>query len=191
MLFSILFIYFFKNSNNQLINCLFETTFLINSENWTIIGNKKPNYVLHQTINIDNKMSNYITAKDDLINVDYKNKDDKDLWYFKSPLIRLPSGKKPFLLSFTMRSFLGDFKKLNYCHALIKIRGKHTTFSYPYVKKYDGNIETFNVPLINSLWVSKDNSLLDSVFQDEFQIEILGDWTQGVEIIGLDNIKIL
>ena len=202
-LFSILFIYFFKNSNNQLINCLFETTFLINSENWTIIGNKKTNNVLHQTINIDNKMSNYITAKDDLINVDYKNKNDKDLWYFKSPLIRLPFGKKPFLLSFTMRSFLGDFKKLNYCHALIKIRSKGNTFFYPYVKKYDGNIETFNIPLLNELWFLEDNNnnnntnnnnnniLLDSIFNDEFQIEILGDWTQGVEIIGLDNIKIL
>ena len=203
LLFSILFIYFFKNSNNQLINCLFETTFLINSENWTIIGNKKPNHVLHQTINIDNKMSNYITAKDDLINVDYKNKNDKDLWYFKSPLIRLPSGKKPFLLSFTMRSFLGDFKKLNYCHAIIKIRSKSNIFFYPYVKKYDGNIETFNIPLLNELWFLEDvnnhininnnnnNILLDSIFNDEFQIEILGDWTQGVEIIGLDNIKIL
>ena len=200
LLFSILFIYFFKNSNNQLINCLFETTFLINSENWTIIGNKKPNNVLHQTINIDNKMSNYITAKDDLVNVDFKNKNDKDLWYFKSPSIRLPSNKKPFLLSFTMRSFLGDFKKLNYCHALIKIRSKGNTFFYPYVKKYDGNIETFNIPLLNELWFLEDNNnnnnnnnniLLDSVFHDEFQIEILGDWTQGVEIIGLDNIKIL
>jgi hypothetical protein len=59
------------------------------------------------------------------------------------------------------------------------------------VKKYDGNIETFHVPLINSLWVSKNNtSLLESVFKDEFQIEILGDWTRGVEIIGLDNIQI-
>ena len=73
----------------------------------------------------------------------------------------------------------------------IKIIGKRGTFFYPYVKKYDGNIETFNVPLINSLWVSNDNtSLLDSVFKDEFQIEILGDWTRGVEIIGLDNIQI-
>ena len=137
-------------------------------------------------------MSNYIVAKDNLVNVDWKHKDDKDIWYFKSPPIKLPNySRKPFLLSFTMMSFAGDFTKLNYCNSLIKIRGKHNTFLYPYVKKYDGNIETFNVPLINSLWVSKDNnSLLDSVFQDEFHIEILGDWTRGIEIIGLDNIQI-
>jgi hypothetical protein len=192
LLFSLLFIYFFKDSHNQLINSLFETTFLIDNENWIITGNKKQETVLHQVYNIDNKMSNYIIAKDNLVNVDWKNKDDKDLWYFKSPQIKLPSlSRKPFLLSFTMMSFAGDFTKLNYCQALIKIKGKHTTFSYPYVKKYDGNIETFNIPLINSLWVSKDNkSLLDSVFKDEFHIEILGDWTRGVEIIGLDNIQI-
>ena len=192
LLFSLLFIYFFKDSHNQIINSLFETTFLIDNENWIITGNKKQDTVIHQVYNIDNKMSNYIVAKDNLVNVDWKNKDDKDLWYFRSPPIKLPSSsRKPFLLSFTMMSFAGDFKKLNYCNALIKIKGKHATFSYPYVKKYDGNIETFNVPLINSLWVSKDNkSLLDSVFKDEFQIEILGDWTRGVEIIGLDNIQI-
>ena len=190
LLFSLLFIYFFKDSHNQLINSLFETTFLIDNENWIITGNKKQEPVKHQDYIYDNKMSNYIVAKDNLINVDWKNKDDKDLWYFRSPSIKLPSLRKPFLLSFTMMSFAGDFTKLNYCHALIKIKGKHTTFSYPYVKKYDGNIETFHIPLINSLWVSKDNSLLEKVFEDEFQIEILGDWTRGVEIIGLDNIQI-
>lgn len=192
LLFSLLFIYFFKDSHNQLINSLFETTFLIDNENWIITGNKKQEPVKHQEYIYDNKMSNYIIAKDNLVNVDWKNKDDKDLWYFRSPPIKLPnSSRKPFLLSFTMMSFAGDFTKLNYCNALIKIKGKYTTFSYPYVKKYDGNIETFHVPLINSLWVSKDkNSLLDSVFKDEFQIEILGDWTRGVEIIGLDNIQI-
>jgi hypothetical protein len=193
LLFSLLFIYFFKDSNNKLIDSIFETNFLIDNENWFITGNKKLEPVKHQKYNYGNKMSNYIVATDNLVNVDWKNKDDKDLWYFKSPPIKLQfdSSKKPVLLLFTMMSFAGDFTKLNYCHALIKIIGKRGTFFYPYVKKYDGNIETFNVPLINSLWVSNDNtSLLDSVFEDEFQIEILGDWTRGVEIIGLDNIQI-
>ena len=162
------------------------------------------NTILHQPYSLQqqdndnngNCMSHYIIAKDDLINVDSKNKDDKNLWYFRSPPIKLTLGKqekkKPMLLTFTLTSFMGDFRHLNRCSALIKIICKSgDTIFYPHIKKYDGNIETFNVPLINSLWVSKDNNnLLDSVFQDEFHIEILGDWTRGIEIIGLDNIQI-
>ena len=200
-LFCVLFLYFFKDTHTHkhLVNIMFESSFLIHGEDWIIIGNKKQDLALHQSITIDNKMSNYITAKDNLINVDWKNKDDKDLWYFKSPPIRLQSlekNRRPFLLSFTMRSFAGDFKQLNYCNSIIKIRGKKATFIYPYVKKYDGKMETFNIPLLNELWVldgsdTTNNILLESIFNDEFRIEILGDWTRGIEIIGLDNIQIL
>ena len=177
-LFCVLFLYFFRDTHTHkhLVNIMFESSFLIHGEDWIIIGNKKQDLALHQSITIDNKMSNYITAKDNLINVDWKNKDDKDLWYFKSPPIRLPS--------------------LNYCNSIIKIRGKKATFIYPYVKKYDGKMETFNIPLLNELWVvdgsdTTNNILLESIFNDEFRIEILGDWTRGIEIIGLDNIQIL
>jgi hypothetical protein len=31
----------------------------------------------------------------------------------------------------------------------------------------------------------------DTIFEGEFEIEILGDWTRGVEVIGLDNVKII
>jgi hypothetical protein len=199
-LFCVLIIYFFKDSHNHIINVLFKNSFLIDGEDWIIIGNKKTEFALHQAINIDSKMSNYIVGKDNLINVDWKNKDDKDLWYFKSPPIKLPNSKVS-LLTFTMRSFSGDFSKLNYCHALIKICGKTDTFIYPYVKKYDGKMMEFNIPLINKLWILEDknnknknnnnNNLFDNVFKDEIQIEILGDWTHGVEIIGIDNIQIL
>jgi hypothetical protein len=143
-------------------------------------------------------MSHYIIAKDDLINVDSKNKDDKNLWYFRSPPIKLTLGKpvkkKPMLLTFTMTSFMGDFRNLNRCSALIKIiDAKSDTIFYPYVKKYDGNIESFNVPLRNDLWYNEDvNKVVDfdTIFEGAFKIEILGDWTQGVEVIGLDNVII-
>jgi hypothetical protein len=88
---------------------------------------------------------------------------------------------------------MGDFRNLNRCSALIKIKvvnGK--TISYPYVAKYDGNMVSFNVPLKSDLWYNDAETKVnfDSIFDAEFEIEILGDWTQGVEVIGLDNVII-
>ena len=176
------------------------------NEGWILTGNKLDNTILHQPYSLQqqdsdnngNCMSHYIIAKDDLINVDSKNKDDKNLWYFKSPSIKLtlgkPGNKKPMLLTFTLTSFVGDFRNLNRCSALIKIiDAKDETIFYPYVKKYDGNMISFNVPLRNDLWYNEDvNKVVDfdTIFEGAFKIEILGDWTQGVEVIGLDNVII-
>ena len=191
-------------------NIFFENTFLLGNEGWILTGNKLDNTILHQPYSLQsslqeqdsdnngNFMSHYIIAKDDLINVDSKNKDDKNLWYFKSPSIKLtlgkPGNKKPMLLTFTLTSFVGDFRNLNRCSALIKIiDAKDETIFYPYVKKYDGNMISFNVPLRNDLWYNEDvNKVVDfdTIFEGAFKIEILGDWTQGVEVIGLDNVII-
>ena len=192
-------------------NIFFENTFLLGNEGWILTGNKLDNTILHQPYSLqsslqqqsslqsnNNCMSHYIIAKDDLINVDSKNKDDKNLWYFKSPSIKLtlgkPGNKKPMLLTFTLTSFVGDFRNLNRCSALIKIiDAKDETIFYPYVKKYDGNMISFNVPLRNDLWYNEDvNKVVDfdTIFEGAFKIEILGDWTQGVEVIGLDNVII-
>jgi hypothetical protein len=182
----------------------YENTFLLGNEGWILTGNKLDNTILHQPYSLQhnndgNCMSQYIIAKDDLINVDSKNKDDKNLWYFKSPPIKLTidkgDKKKPRLLTFTLTSFMGDFRHLNRCSALIKIIGeKGDTNFYPYVKKYDGNMVSFNVPLRNDLWYSEDVNKdvdFDTIFGGAFKIEILGDWTQGVEVIGLDNVLII
>ena len=199
-IFLLIFVIFFLKHRNSLGKVFFENTFLLGNEGWIITGNKLESAILHQPYslidqNYQTGISHYITAKDDLVNVDWKNKDDKDMWYFKSPPIKLPFGKtngKPVLLTFTMTSFMGDFHNLNYCSALIKIKSNGATFFYPYLK-YDGNMMTFNIQLINELWYNDAETKInfDTIFEDEFEIEILGDWTRGVEVIGLDNIRII
>ena len=203
----LLIITLFLLKNRSIIcNVFYENSFLLGNEGWILTGNKLDNTILHQPYSLQqqdsdnngNYMSHYIIAKDDLINVDSKNKDDKNLWYFKSPSIKLtlgkPGNKKPMLLTFTLTSFVGDFRNLNRCSALIKIiDAKDETIFYPYVKKYDGNMISFNVPLRNDLWYNEDvNKVVDfdTIFEGAFKIEILGDWTQGVEVIGLDNVII-
>ena len=201
----ILALFFFKNSN-ILGKVFYENSFLLGNEGWILTGNKLDNTILHQpyslqdnTNNACTTMSQYIIAKDDLVNVDSKNKDDKNLWYFRSPQIKLtldkPGNKPPMLLTFTLTSFMGDFRKLNRCSALIKIIDVNgDIIYYPYIKKYDGNMVSFNIPLRNDLWYSENVNKevdFDTIFENAFRIEILGDWTQGVEVIGLDNVRII
>jgi hypothetical protein len=191
---------FIIKNNNILGKVFYENSFLLGNEGWIITGNKLESSALHQTYTLLDKnchtdMSRYITGKDDLVNVDSKNKDDKNLWYFKSPPIKITLDKttvKPVLLTFTLTSFMGDFRHLNHCSALIKIKSNGNTFLYPYVTKYDGNMVSFNVPLRSDVWYNEADTKVnfDTIFDAEFEIEILGDWTQGVEVIGLDNIII-
>jgi hypothetical protein len=77
---------------------------------------------------------------------------------------------------------------------------------FPVYQSYDGSSKTFNVPLIEELWtIDAPNIIYDSptgyagsyallkdrLYKRSFRIEILGDWTQGWETIGLDNVKII
>ena len=188
---------FLIKNRNILGKVFYENSFLLGSEGWILTGNKLDNTILHQQYSLQsnkNSMSQYLIAKDDLVNVDSKNQNDKNLWYFRSPQIKLTlDSKKPMLLTFTLTSFMGDFRRLNRCSALIKIIDMNgVIIYYPYMTKYDGNMITFNIPLRNDLWYNEDANKdvnFDTIFENEIKIEILGDWTQGVEVIGLDHVQ--
>ena len=203
-----------------LLSCLFlacaeilhQHKFLLDNEQWSIIGNKNYEPAVHQSYNIDKDLSHYIMFKDNLINVDHKNKNDKTLWYFRSPDIlineeykpgTLAQNKKqikvPKLITFTMTSFVGNFNKLNENVALVKIKNKNNCLVFK-APQYDGFKCEFNVPFVSSLWerehtfnnkkgISQEE--LNDMFIGTFSIEILGDWTQGMEVVGLDNVIIM
>lgn len=188
---------------------LFENKFLYDNEGWQITGNKKIEPAAHQSYNLNKEISHYIMFKDNLINADYKNLNDKSLWYFESPEITINLAPKmgtidsinfkpkyPSLLTFTMTSFVGDFNNLNENTSLVKLRneGHCLTFEAP---DYYGKTRSFNVPFISELW-KHDNTFtsvtdeeMNAMFIGSFTIEILGDWTRDVEVIGIDNVKII
>lgn len=149
--------------------------FLLNNQGWKIIGNKQIEEAIHQAYNINNLMSHYIIGKDKLINVDYKNKDDTNIWYFQSPLTYIDN--KSNFISFTITSFEGDFTKLNNLEYIIRIKSDKTELKYN-INDYNGKDKIFYFPLLNKF--NNENVI----------IEILGDWTQGNEVIGIDNIYI-
>jgi len=88
---------------------------------------------------------------------------------------------------FTMTSFAGDFAKLNQGVPVVKVMdsdGRSTSF---FKAVFDGTMQTITVPFFEELW-SSDLSF-KKLFQSSFTIEILGDWTRGVETVAIDNIE--
>jgi hypothetical protein len=150
-------------------------TFLLDNEGWTIVGNKRTMEAKHQSFCMGPKMSNYILGTDDLVNVDSKNRDDKNLWYFRSPPIHLV--KRPVLMVFTITSFSGDFTKLNVGAPSVKITGLNNLFFSFDEAVFDGKMTTVNVPFN------------EKIFQKPFVVEILGDWTRGIETVAIDNVE--
>jgi len=188
---------------------LFKNDFLRDSNEWRITGNKVEEPAVHQSYNLNYDMSHYIMFKDNLINSDSKNPSDKSLWYFESPQIIINPNCKyesseckknkpiyPTVLTFTMTSFVGDFKRQNNNLNLVKIKNGSNSIVFN-APEYNGELKTFNVPFVKQLW--RNNDVMRSQLSDEefknifigpFIIEILGDWTQGMEVMGLDNVII-
>jgi hypothetical protein len=164
-------------------------TFLLDNEGWTIAGNKRTTEAKHQSYSlVGSKMSNYILGTDDLVNVDARNRDDKNLWYFRSPPITLV--KKPFLMVFTITSFSGDFTKLNVGAPLVKITGAdNLIIGFDGAQAFNGKITTMNVPFNKNIWSSKTDFSFEKIFQKPFVVEILGDWTRGIETVAIDNVE--
>lgn len=189
-------------------NVLHQNKFTKNNEHWQIIGNKIFEPAVHQSYNINNDISHYIMFKDNLINSDYKNNKDYSVWYFQSPEIIINNVPRPGttasknfhptfpnIITFAITSFAGDFTELNENNDLIKLRQENSciTFKAP---NYDGKTKTFIVPFVSNLWRHEISNLpvtdkeMKNMFLAPFNIEILGDWTKGYEVVGLDNVII-
>ena len=78
---------------------------------------------------------------------------------------------------------------------LVKIRNGDRCFTFK-SPNYDGKTRTFNVPFNNQLWRKErtretiTEKEMKEIFIGTFTIEILGDWTRGYEVVGLDNVII-
>ena len=158
------------------------SSFLLGNEGWTITGNKRPTEAKHQPYSLGPKMSNYIQGTDDLVNVDFINRDDRNLWYFRSPLLKIPT--KTVGIIFTITSFSGNFTNLNHAPADPVIKVGPASFNQV---SFDGNMQTITVPFIDSVWNTPIP--FKKIFLEPVIIEILGDWTRGIETVAIDNVE--
>jgi len=187
-----------------MIDPLFQNKFYLNNEGWNITGYKN-SAAIFMPYSLDGLMSNFIVGKDDVINVDSKNKDDRNLWFFSKHLPANFSLANASALSFTMTSLVGDFTNLNNpnssASAFVKlfnnVSNEYIVFPViNLIQQYDGKIKEFYIPLINQIWVNGTNNMptayddFKRILKNISRIDILGDWTRGNETIGLDNVKI-
>lgn len=188
----------------DMIDPLFQNKFYLNNEGWNITGYKE-SAAIFMPYSLDGLMSNFIVGKDDVINVDSKNKDDRNLWFFSKNLPANFSLSNASALSFTMTSLVGDFTNLNNpnssASAFVKlfnnVSNEYIVFPViNLIQQYDGKIKEFYIPLINQVWVTGQNHMptdyddFKRILKNISRIDILGDWTRGNETIGLDNVKI-
>jgi hypothetical protein len=174
----------------------------MNNNDWKIVGNKNVTDAVFRPYSLNGMMSHYIIGDDKVINVDNKRKDDSNLWYFGKQFPANFSLEKYSIFSFTMTSFVGDFKNLNsQLSALLRVTNNVTNelIVFPVnhlIEKYNGSFQEFIVPMVNTVWLNGRNytqmglNHFKNVLKNVTQIEILGDWTRGNETIGLDNIMI-
>ena len=191
--------------------------FMLGTDGWTAVGHGTLEHrswiIAGQRLKSDivtPSLSHFIIGKEARVNVDARNRDDKDLWYFQSPPITL--GFRPTLLTFNMMSFSGDFRRQNQSPVLVRLRFEDGSLAkFPVYQDYDGSLKTFYVPFVEKLWtISYDAPTIiydaptisydyggcsiaggNHWYTKPFRLEILGDWTQGWETIGLDNVEII
>ncbi len=176
--------------------------FLLDNEGWQIKQHQAPvqaqaQSAPHYTYNTG-ILSRYIGGKDTLINVDWKNKDDKDLWYF---VLEKPTHKiKSYVLSYKMQSFAGDFTRINegVKHRAVIMKSNTSELWIPAHADYDGSPKTFWISLLNVPIKKKEmtggfsnvgNRELKKILNEITEIAILGDWTRGTEMIGIDDVE--
>ena len=184
----------------SLSKILYKSDFLLDANGWEIIGNNPNNGIKYYPYTlIKNKkiiLNRYIVGEDTLIDVNPINKqyDDKSVWYFKHILPPYTNIGNANLLTFTLYSFVGDFlKQNNNKNPLVRLISRDNLVAeskpnlIPFSKTND-----FNVPLIEEVFCSKakTNCNLKKVLSNLKEIHILGDWTQGYEVIGLDNLLV-
>jgi hypothetical protein len=93
---------------------------------------------------------------------------------------------------------MGDFKKMNACvrDRAIIIRTNTSEYWLSLYEDYDGTPKTYWIPFHVITIRKKENDGTFSKVNDRDLLEniqeiaILGDWTQGIEMIGLDNVAI-
>lgn len=150
-------------------------SFLLNSQDWSITDNHNLLEPIYHTYNLGHNVSRYIVGYDRLINTDYFNKNDKNIWYFKSPTFDLQ--KKPKLLKFSLIFFSGNFSELNELTNCVRICSEKCYYFNCKINKRDfvtHVVLPLNIDLVENITLS-----------------ILGDWTRRNETIGLDNVYLI
>lgn len=184
---------------------LYKEEFLKGPNDWTIAGNGikiiTESIFAPYSITRKNKViaNRYIVGDDKLINVNPLNNqlNDANLWYFKKVFENPLNLKGATVLQFTLIPFVGNFtvanlnKKNNPLVKLISNNNLLIETVYNLFTNIDiSNGHKFNIPLVDKALIFSvtNNTNIQDILANLKEIHILGDWTRGYEVVGLDDI---
>ena len=89
--------------------------FLLDSNDWTITGNKAVTTATYEAYSRGALLNHYVYGTDNKVNVDSTGSKDASLWYFESPSSFHGNQGIAYggFLDFTLGAFSGDFSKQN------------------------------------------------------------------------------
>ena len=182
--------------------------FLLNDDGWKIVYNHPIRTPIQETTYCNwnhNDISLFITGTDNYINIDKSNTHDKSVWYFRSPSKYNTDLSLAYLgwIDFSLVVLSGDFSKINNlelfpiikitCNNLFDSIGYYSTMIFSnsttnlhFHIKLDENL--WSTPYKNERKISKQNFI--RCIGDVNSFEILGDWSLGIETVGLDSVRI-
>jgi len=188
---------------------LYKEDFLLGSNEWTITNNgikiiKESIFAPYSITRGDNNnkiiANRYIVGDDKLINVNPINSkpDDANLWYFKKVFEKSLNLEEATVLQFTLMPFIGNFtinnlnRKNNPLVKLVNNQGLLVETNQNLFTQIDISYQWYiNIPLVDKALAysedKKDNNIQD-ILSNLKEIHILGDWTRGYEVVGLDDV---
>jgi hypothetical protein len=182
--------------------------FLLSNDGWKIMYNHPRRTPVQDPTYCNwnhNDISMFITGTDNYVNLDKSHTHDNSLWYFRSPAKYNIDLSLAYLgwIDFSLVVLSGDFSKRNNLNLfpIIKIACNNLFDSIGYYSTMIFNNNTnnihFHIKLDENLWttpyknerkISKQNFI--RCLSDVNSFEILGDWTSGIETVGLDSVRI-
>lgn len=177
--------------------------FLLDDDGWMIILNN-PIHTPLQVPSYCNWNSYFIAGTDNYVHYNTNYHYDKSLWYFQAPTKYNTDLSLAYLgwIDFYQIFLSGDFSKLNRLDLfpVVRIRCEILSYSVEYylTAKFDNSTtKQFHIKLDENIWkisCSKDLKMSRHVFieclTNVSSFEILGDWTVGIETVGLDSVQI-
>jgi hypothetical protein len=178
--------------------------FLLSDDGWRIVSNH-PIHTPLQEPTYCNWNSHFIAGTDNYVHYNTQYHYDNSVWYFQAPMKYNTDLSLAYLgwIDFYQVFLSGDYSRLNPTDLFPIVRIRCENRSYSIAIEYYSTVgpvaanHMFHIKLDENLWriSSKDNRKMSKrVFVDCLanvdSLEILGDWTVGLETVGLDSVRI-
>lgn len=177
-------------------------------ESWVVRGGSPTADIQHE-LSRSGTLSNFVHHTDDALDIRAGSTSDSKRWKFCAPIKYLSNFELAYKgeLGFTLRSFSGDFSKLNADRDVVTLQCStcNQNQGMTFVQRdlaWDGKEKAFAIVLselggwlkdpknTNTPWASPSECEMVEMLSSVSELCILGDHTKWYESVGLDNVAI-